>query len=216
MNKPSHQTVSVPLYQDRDFIYRLFLSFFAISLILLFPSFAFAGDPLTLSLCTVVNWFTSGLGRGIATLGIMVIGIGALMGKVSWQLGLTVAVGIAIMFSGAQVVDLLVGAVGTSAEGLCAESYSISAGKIEEVLCNLAAWANSATGQAIATFGIMMVGITALMGKMSAGMGIVTVTGVAALFGADDIGEMLATAAGGSWSGCSPMQSVPFTIGSGG
>ena len=58
-------------------------------------------------LCNVVDWFTGPVGRGIATLAIIVIGIGALMGKVSWGMAIIVGVGVAVIFGASELVDEL-------------------------------------------------------------------------------------------------------------
>lgn len=63
-------------------------------------------------LCNVVNWFTGPVGQGIATLAIIVIGVGALMGKVSWGMAIIVGVGVAVIFGAGTIVNEL-GANGT-------------------------------------------------------------------------------------------------------
>ena len=74
------------------------------------PEFAIAGDggdAIAEVLCTVVEWFTGPLGKGLATLAVIVIGIGALMGKVSWGMALIVGTGIAIVFGAVEIVDAI-------------------------------------------------------------------------------------------------------------
>jgi type IV secretory pathway VirB2 component (pilin) len=39
------------------------------------------------------------MGRGLATLAICIVGVGALLGKVSWGMAITVAIGISIVFN---------------------------------------------------------------------------------------------------------------------
>lgn len=66
-------------------------------------------------LCTVKSWFTGNTGKGLATIAITVIGIGALLGKVSWGMAIIVGIGVAIVFGAAGIVDALnAGAGGTS------------------------------------------------------------------------------------------------------
>lgn len=51
------------------------------------------------ALCDMIyGVMSSGLARAIATIGVLMVGVGATLGKVSWTLALTVAVGIAAMF----------------------------------------------------------------------------------------------------------------------
>ena len=63
-------------------------------------------------LCGVAAWFTGSVGQGIATLAIIVIGIGALMGKVSWGMAIIVGLGVAVIFGAPQIVTELGGGDG--------------------------------------------------------------------------------------------------------
>jgi len=63
-------------------------------------------------LCNIVQMVYGNLGRGIATLAVVIIGVGATLGKTSWGLAMTVAVGIAVIFNAGGLVNLL-GAGGT-------------------------------------------------------------------------------------------------------
>lgn len=60
-------------------------------------------------LCGVASWFTGTVGQGIATLAIIVIGIGALMGKVSWGMAIIVGLGVAVIFGAPTIVAELGG-----------------------------------------------------------------------------------------------------------
>jgi type IV secretory pathway VirB2 component (pilin) len=76
--------------------------------VMMLPEMAMAsGTPIAKVLCTVVGWFTGAVGKGIATLAIIVIGVGALMGKVSWGMAIIVGVGVAVIFGAEQIVDQL-------------------------------------------------------------------------------------------------------------
>jgi type IV secretion system protein VirB2 len=78
------------------------------AVIIMMPDFAFATDtPMGKVLCTVVNWFTGNTGKGLATIAITVIGIGALMGKVSWGMAIIVGIGVAIVFGAAGIVNAM-------------------------------------------------------------------------------------------------------------
>jgi len=67
------------------------------------------GDPSPISkiLCNVVGWFTGPVGKAIATIALIVIGVGALMGKVSWGVAIIVAIGIAIIFGAGMILNAL-------------------------------------------------------------------------------------------------------------
>ncbi len=87
--------------------------------IIMMPDFAFASGvdtPMGKVLCTVVNWFTGNTGKGLATIAITVIGIGALLGKVSWGMAIIVGIGVAIVFGAAGIVNAMnAGATSTCA-----------------------------------------------------------------------------------------------------
>jgi type IV secretion system protein VirB2 len=91
----------------------LVLAFLVAYAVLLQPTAAFA-DPTGLNtvLCAAIGWMTGGIGSAIATLAIIVIGIGALMGKVSWGMAIIVGLGIGIIFGAEDLVGLLNGGVG--------------------------------------------------------------------------------------------------------
>lgn len=65
------------------------------------------GGTIGNMLCNVANWFKGPIGRGIATLAIIVIGVGALMGKVSWGMAIIVGIGIAVIFGAPTIVGEL-------------------------------------------------------------------------------------------------------------
>lgn len=83
----------------------------AMSLVLMAPDIASAGGPSALEnvLCGVVGWFTGTVGAGIATLAIIIIGVGALLGKVSWGMAIIVGIGVAIIFGASSIVTALGG-----------------------------------------------------------------------------------------------------------
>ena len=63
------------------------------------PNLAFAYDSdLGYVICNAAMMFTGNAGRGLATVGISILGVGALLGKVSWGLAIIVGCGIAMIF----------------------------------------------------------------------------------------------------------------------
>jgi len=62
-------------------------------------------------LCSVVNIILGSMGRALATLAIIFIGVGATLGKVSWGMAITVAVGISVMLGAPSVLFALTGLV---------------------------------------------------------------------------------------------------------
>lgn len=182
---PRHHAV----HAQKHLFTHAFIAFVAAGFLGLLPASAFAGgagssDPLTLSLCTVIGWFTGDLGRAIATLGVVVLAVGAMMGKVSWGMALTVTAGISIMLSGEAVVAKL---TGLSGAGCPAETIGGSAYALSETLCSLAGVAGSATGRALATLAVCFVGIAALFGKISPPTVLLVVTGIGMIINADAV-----------------------------
>lgn len=185
---------SKPLIDQRNQLFRMAFSFLFLFTLCLVPNSAWAApqctDALCITLCSVVLWFTGEMGQAIATLGILVLGLGALFGKVSWPMALITSFGISVMFMGGEIVEML---TTKDASGLCRGigTPTIDPVAIIDALCGLAKMANSNVGKALGTIAIGTLGVTALMGKISAGLAIMTATGIAILFGADSIGQFL-------------------------
>lgn len=56
-------------------------------------------------LCEIVRAITGNLGKAIATIAVVFLGIGAFFGKVTWGLAVAVGIGIFAIFGAAQVVS---------------------------------------------------------------------------------------------------------------
>jgi len=80
--------------------------------------------PMGAVLCTVTAWFTGNTGKGLATIAITVIGIGALLGKVSWGMAIIVGIGVAIVFGAAGIVSAMFSGTSntTSPQAGCSQS----------------------------------------------------------------------------------------------
>ena len=63
------------------------------------------GNKISDVLCSAINLVQGPIGSGLATLAIIVIGMGALMGKVSWGMAIIVGIGIGIIFGAPTIVD---------------------------------------------------------------------------------------------------------------
>lgn len=86
----------------------LSLALFAVYIAATVPSLAFAGNTTIGNvLCRVVGWLTGQIGQGIATIAIVIIGIGALLGKVSWGMAIIVGIGVAVIFGAGTIVGEL-------------------------------------------------------------------------------------------------------------
>jgi type IV secretion system protein VirB2 len=85
------------------------------AVVIMTPDMAMANTPMGAILCKVVGWFTGNTGKGLATIAITVIGIGALLGKVSWGMAIIVGIGVAIVFGAASIVNAMAaGGAGTT------------------------------------------------------------------------------------------------------
>ena len=66
--------------------------------------------------CNVVALLNGTTGKAIATVAVIAVGIGALLGKISWGMALIVAVGVALVFGAATIVDALASGQGAGAD----------------------------------------------------------------------------------------------------
>jgi type IV secretion system protein VirB2 len=70
------------------------------------------GDAISGVLCTIVNKFNGPLGKGIATLAIIVIGVGLFLGKLNWAVAVATAIGIGLIFGAGNMVSWISAAGG--------------------------------------------------------------------------------------------------------
>ncbi len=59
--------------------------------------------------CNLVILLTGTTGKAIATVAVIAVGVGALLGKISWGMALIVGLGIALIFGAASIVTALGG-----------------------------------------------------------------------------------------------------------
>lgn len=67
--------------------------------------------------CNLVLIMNGTTGKAIATIAIIAVGVGALLGKISWGMALIVAIGVALVFGAASIVTALGGAAGGCTQG---------------------------------------------------------------------------------------------------
>lgn len=90
------------------------------------PNVAFAedsGGPTGISkvLCNVVAQLQGGIGKAIATIAIIVLGIGLFMGKLAWPLAIATAIGIGMIFGASSIVAWVSEGTGTDGAGACGQ-----------------------------------------------------------------------------------------------
>ncbi len=98
--------------KDLSIAWQICLAVMLVAGIIMMPDLSYAGPgdtPMGAVLCQVVAWFTGNTGKGLATIAITVIGIGALLGKVSWGMAIIVGIGVAIVFGAAGIVNAMSG-----------------------------------------------------------------------------------------------------------
>lgn len=93
---------------------RYFLTFSLLALVVALPELGFAQADNDLGgigsvLCRIVNAVQGNIGKGIATLGIVFLGIGAFFGKVNWGLAVMFAVGIFAIFGATSIIEAFSG-----------------------------------------------------------------------------------------------------------
>lgn len=66
-----------------------------------------SSDGISDILCKIVTKLTGPIGKGIATIAIVVLGIGLFLGKLSWALAIATAIGIGFIFSASKIVNWL-------------------------------------------------------------------------------------------------------------
>ena len=99
--------------KDLSQAYQISLMVLLSAVIVMMPDFAFAASntPMGNVLCTVLYWFVGNTGKGIATIAVTIVGLGALLGKVSWGMAMIVGIGVAIVFGAAGIVNAMGGGV---------------------------------------------------------------------------------------------------------
>lgn len=101
----------------KSFIFYIF-SILVISFLL--PKLAFAADTSTApnaisdTLCNIIKQLKGPIGKGIATIAVIVLGIGLFLGKLSWPLFIATAIGIGLIFGAPTIVDWVGGTTGTA------------------------------------------------------------------------------------------------------
>jgi type IV secretory pathway VirB2 component (pilin) len=150
-------------------------------------------------LACVAKWFVGAMGKALASLSIIVIGVFAVYGRISWHQAMVIAVGIAMMFGAVSIVTAMgVPVYGSNGKGgvvtgkfLFTDACSDGGLGLDIIFCNGIRIMTGSVGQGIATVGLTIIGIGALFGKVSWILTMVFATGVALIFGANNIIESL-------------------------
>lgn len=118
------KALSIAAVQPTDLNRSIMIGFLAVTLYMalcyavIACTFTGAQDtPMGAVLCDVVLFIYGNLGRGLATIAVIIIGIGALLGKTSWGLAITIGVGISVMFNAEWITSWLI--CGDSTTNIC-------------------------------------------------------------------------------------------------
>lgn len=94
----SKQAIAATMVEQRDNQQLAAAAIFAVIVYFMFCVPGYAASAIANVLCNVTTTVIVDVGRGIATLSIIVLGISALLGRATWAQGLTILAGIAIIF----------------------------------------------------------------------------------------------------------------------
>jgi len=64
-------------------------------------------NTLSQTICKAVQLLQGGIGKAVATIAIIVLGLGLFMGKLNWQIALATAIGIGLIFGATGIVGVL-------------------------------------------------------------------------------------------------------------
>lgn len=189
------------LFSDPKTVFTAFIA----TLLTLMPEMALAGDnPIGDVLCEIVSWFTGAVGKGVASLAIIVLGIMALFGKANPAMAISVVIGITMMFGATPIVNEL------QISGLAAVDCStLGVGAIDDnnqialILCRVAQWFRGDVGTAIATTGVVLLGVGAVFGKVSVPQAMYVTAGVTLIYGFTAVVDQMVTPIGVTAS-CDP------------
>lgn len=78
-----------------------------------------SGDAIATVLCTIVGALQGEIGKAVATIAIVVLGIGLFLGKLSWPLAVATAIGIGMIFGASELVGWIATGAGKGAIGSC-------------------------------------------------------------------------------------------------
>ncbi|MDR0296436.1 MAG: TrbC/VirB2 family protein [Rickettsia sp.] len=102
---------------DNNFVWRLLFVLCSVALIIV-ASDAFAAtgseDPVGKVLCNMILVFRGNTARGIAVIGIVVLGIQTLRGQLKWEIALVTVTGVIILFKAPDIIGIVAGATDTT------------------------------------------------------------------------------------------------------
>ena len=106
---------------NKDLSWKITSIFCLSALAMMLPelSLATTEDPIGDTLCNIVTKLQGRIGKGIATIAVIFLGIGLFLGKLSWGLAIAIGIGIGGIFGAGQLVNWM-GSSGYTASGVAA------------------------------------------------------------------------------------------------
>lgn len=103
-------------------VWQLFFTFCLVSTILSLPLESLASSltasnsagGIASTMCRITHSLTGPIGKAVATIAVVVLGIGLFLGKLSWGLAMATAIGIGLIFSANSIVNWLGGSSAAS------------------------------------------------------------------------------------------------------
>lgn len=105
---------------DYNITLRLLFAILSVAIIVMsFDSLASStADPVGDALCNLIKIFRGNTARGIAVVGIIVLGIQTLRGKLQWEVALVIVTAIIILFKAPEIVSMVSGSSTNSSCGV--------------------------------------------------------------------------------------------------
>lgn len=105
VNPPNQEPVSSDSLVGRVISFGIITIVFLLTLLLAYDVFASPSNVF----CNVAKIISGPVGAGLASIGIISVSAAAIMGRVSWGMGIVVVVGIGALFSASAIAERVVG-----------------------------------------------------------------------------------------------------------
>ena len=100
-----------------DNAWQICLLFCLTAAILIAPELSFSStsdDGISTVLCLIVTKLTGPIGKAISMIALVILGLGIFMGKLQWQLALSIALGITFIFSASKILTWITNGTGST------------------------------------------------------------------------------------------------------
>ncbi|WP_341759416.1 TrbC/VirB2 family protein [Candidatus Tisiphia endosymbiont of Ptychoptera albimana] len=94
---------------DNNFVLRLLFVLCSVALIVATSDVFASTDPVGNVLCNMIKVFRGNTARGIAVIGIVVLGIQTLRGQLKWEVALVIITGVIILFKAPEIINIVAG-----------------------------------------------------------------------------------------------------------